>query len=357
MSRPVARARGPLSGREGMTLLELLVVMAIVATMFGVAVGSVSRTGKAGALDGAARTARAYLKRARVLAMKEGALSRVTFTPADPERRRNAGFATQFTRVAGTWHFDDPAGARALGGEQTWATVYGGAPEPDGRLRGGLRMTAASRVVTPPLTEYPGYDPSRGFSLFLDIRPDEAGTIARFGEPLGSTSAWIFRLESDGSLTAELETTQAFDAAASGGDARKPRTVALKTGSDVIERGQWARVGLVYDGVTAEIVAHGVSEASALEARDLDVPPGGALILGGGLAGVIDEAVYQVAEAETFTDMEGGVDLAPQQGPVTVRFDRYGKLNEKFHDGPVAISLVHEGRTTTVTVEPSGVVR
>ena len=52
------------SGRGGFTLMELLTVMALIAIVFGLAVGSLARSGKAGALEGAARLARSHLLRA-----------------------------------------------------------------------------------------------------------------------------------------------------------------------------------------------------------------------------------------------------------------------------------------------------
>ncbi len=339
-------------GRSGFTLMELLTVMALIAIVFGLAVGSLARSGKAGALEGAARLARSHLLRARMLALSGGALSRVEIRPANPETGVRAALVTEFTRAAGTWHFDDPQGFTAMAGEGVKSKLIGAALVKDGTLGGGVEMTAASKVVSPPIEEAPSFDPTRGFALYLDVMPASGGTVARFGEPNGGRESFVLAMDDDGSVSAEIE--MKFDAAYEAAK-QKGRRVKLKTGAAVIEKGVWSRIGLAYDGVTAELFVNGVAEASAAEARDLEVAPGSALVFGG-FSGNLDEAEYHTATAAEVKDLEAGVDLDAAT-PMVFRFDREGRLNALYHTGPAFAVLVLEGRRETVTVDPSGIVR
>ncbi len=332
--------------------MELLTVMALIAIVFGLAVGSLARSGKAGALEGAARLARSHLLRARMLALSGGALSRVEIRPSNPEAGVRAAIVTEFTRAAGTWHFDDPQGFTAMAGEGVKSKLIGAVLVKDGTLGGCVEMKAVSKVVSPLIEEAPSFDPTRGFALYLDILPASGGTIARFGEPNGGRETFLLALDDEGSLSAEIE--MKFDAAYEASK-QKGRRVKLKTARGVLETGVWSRVGLAYDGVTADLFVNGVAEASATDSRDLEVPPASTLVFGG-FSGNLDQAEYHTASAADVKDLEVGVDL-DSPTPVVFRFDREGRLNELYHTGPASAVLVLEGRRETVIVDPSGIVR
>jgi prepilin-type N-terminal cleavage/methylation domain-containing protein len=339
--------------RRGFTLVELLTVMAVIAIAFGLAVGSLQRTGKAGALDGATRLVRSHLTRARMLAISGGALSRVRIDAAEPEKNLRARVTTEFTRAAGTWHFEDRTATKALYGENMFSTVIGAVPIEDGSFRSGVDLFAAARIVSPTLDEAPTFDPTRGFAFFCDVFPSGAGPIVRFGKPAGGGDAFLLSYAEDGSLTAEvglvfdpaLETQQKID-----------RRRTLKTRPGVVEKNAWARVGLSYDGVTIELFAHGVAEAIVQETRDVEVASGSALVFGGGFAGRFDEAEYFTTSAPEVVEFESGVDLSGATS-VVVRFGRDGRLNEKFHAAPVVAKLVLDGDSAAVAVDVSGIVR
>jgi prepilin-type N-terminal cleavage/methylation domain-containing protein len=353
--RPTDRdVKNPAAARAGgFTLIELLTVMGIIAVVFGMAVGSVARSGKAGALEGAMRVARSQLMRARMLATSEGALSRVSFRPRDEEARRPAAMIVEFTNAAGTWHFDDPPGIKALYGEHMSSTVIGGAFVLDGRLRGAIELTQASRVVSPSLDRAPTFNPARGFSLHMDVLPTGPGTVARFGQTAGSRSAFILRIEPEGAVSAEMD--MIFDAESAASQKRE-KILKLKTPPAILELKRWVRIGLVYDGVVAEITVHGVSEAAVAESRDLEVPPESALVFGAGFGGLMDEAEYYTTGAAETIPFEAGVDVETKT-PIVVRFDRDGRLNDKFHSGPVTVPFLLEDRRESTTVDLSGVVR
>lgn len=348
--RTAARAR---AGRGGFTLMEMLTVMAVLAVVFGLSVGSLARSGKAGALESSSRVARSHLLRARLLSLSGGSLSRVEFRPADPEKNERASVTTEFTSQVGTWHFDDDEkGLFTLAGGGVRSKVFGGTFTSDGRLRGALELNPMTRVVSPPVEEAPTFDPRRGFLLRMDVFPASGGTVARFVPEKGEGEAFVLRIDDDGSLSAEIETIPdpVYEA-----QTKKDRRVKLKTAPAVIEMRQWSRVGFAYDGVTAEIFANGVSEATAEDARDVAVAPASCLIFGG-YTGYLDEAEYFTTTAPERKEFEAGVDLE-SKAPLAVRFDRTGRLNENFHRAPFAVTLALEGRRETVSVDPSGIVR
>jgi prepilin-type N-terminal cleavage/methylation domain-containing protein len=327
------------SRAHGFTLLELLVVMTILAVLLGLTVGGLARAGKGGVLDSAARVLRSGLHRARAVALAGGTLSFVTVSP--PAAPGGPGFVrTLVSRTAGSWNFDgdDPS----VGGDGSTVRLIGASAVP-GRVRNGLSLTPVSRVLGPSLDRAPTHDPRLGFSVEMWIRPTGPGPIAKFGGADGDSAAFALRLNEDGSLAAEA-TVRAENS-----------SVKAETRPLVIEMGQWARVGVSHDGVEFAITAHNVVEARTPDLHEIDVPQDGALQVGG-FVGIVDDVVYRtVSELDPFEiDRQVSVDL---KYPTTIRFNRDGRLNERFHAEPVVIPLSHEGRAVIVTVDYAGVIR
>ena len=84
----------------GFTLLELLAVMAILAVLMGITAGALQRSGKAQVLDGAARVVKSELDRARLLALKNSTLSKITIIPQT--NTTAAVIRGQVSRIAGS---------------------------------------------------------------------------------------------------------------------------------------------------------------------------------------------------------------------------------------------------------------
>jgi prepilin-type N-terminal cleavage/methylation domain-containing protein len=323
---------------RGFTLIEILVVMSILAVLLGLTAGMMQRASKAGVLDGVGRVVGKALERARMLAMSRNTLSRITVVP--PAQGQAGQVTMQVGRIAGSWQFDeaDPA----VGGDGSTLRLLGAAPGP-GFVRTGMVVTSVSRISGPPLNRAASHDPRFGFSLEMQIKPDSQGTIARFGPDTGDSGSWALRLNDDGSLAADA-TVRAENA-----------TLQVQTRPKVIEMGQWAKVAIAHDGVELTIAAHNVIEARVADLHEIEADPAAALVLGG-FSGTIDEVVYRtVSDLDPFEiDRQVTVSL---NYPLSVRFNQDGRLNERFHTGPVEIPLSHEGRTVTVTVDLAGVIR
>jgi hypothetical protein len=314
--------------------------MSILAVLLGLTAGALTRAGKAGVLDGGARVIRSGLHRARSLAIAGSALSKVTVMPSGRLDGSPAVVKTLVSRTAGSWHFDESD--VGVGGDAPPMRLLGASPAP-GFVRDGVAVTPASRVAGPSIDSAPRHDPRYGFSLELMIQPESPGTIARFGGGQGDSSAFLLRLNEDGSLAAEA-TVLAEDS-----------SVSVQTRPNVVEMGQWTKVGIAHDGVELTVSAHNVVEARMVNAHEIESAPSDALSLGG-FTGLIDEVLYRtVGELEPFeVDRQVTVDL---KYPLSVRFNHDGRLNERFHTEPVVIPLSHEGRTVTVTVDRAGVIR
>jgi prepilin-type N-terminal cleavage/methylation domain-containing protein len=337
----IRRTAGAGSRAPGFTLVELLVVMTVLAILLGLTAGALTRAGKAGVLDGAARVIRSGLHRARGLALAGGTLSLVTVTPPPAPAGGPIVVTTQVSRIAGSWHFDGESDV-GVGGDGATLQFFGAVSGP-GFVRDGIVMTPASRAVAPAIDRAPKQDPGLGFSLDLMIRPEGPGTIAQFSAPDGDTVSFRLRLNDDGSLAAEATVIA------------EQTDLSLQTRPKVIEMGQWARVAIVHDGVELQVTAHNVVEARVLAQARVDVEPDGALRLGG-FAGTIDEVVYRtVGDTDPF-EVDGQITTSLTR-PVVIRFNRDGRLNERAHAEPVEVPLSHESKTVTVTVDLSGVIR
>lgn len=313
--------------------------MTIVSVMLGLTAGALTRSGKASVLDSGVRVLRSGLSRARSLSIAGSTLSSVTISP--PATPGGAAFVrTLVSRTAGSWNFDGED--LGVGGDGAGLRLIGASGGP-GRVRDGLVLTPAARVQGPSLDRAPAHDPSAGFSLELWMQPSGPGPIAKFSGADGDTAAFSLRLNEDGSLSAEA-TVRAENS-----------VLKAQTSPKVIEMGQWARVGVMHDGVEFSITAHNVVEARTPDLHKIAADPLGALTLGG-FVGVIDDVVYRtVGEVDPFEiDRLVSLDL---KYPTTVRFNRDGRLNERFHSGAVVIPLSHEGRTVVVTVDSAGVIR
>ncbi len=319
---------------RGMTLLELLVVMAIIAAVTGVAVGLIKRRDKGLLLESNARLVRASLRLARNAAVNSGVGSLIRLDPDD------LAVEAAIVEQAGVWHFEDDLGSRGM-------RTDGGTIEEGGKL--GRCVHIAGGEVD--LGSYPWFDAVHGFRLgfWLRLGDAEAGSLASRGG--------VFRLSvnREGGLDAELGL---------GG----PQTdrVRLSTGAGLLAPARWTHVALLYDGVAIRIEVDHVLRAERAESRPLVREPKAHLALGGAGDGVkarFDEVRYDAileGEREVFSV---GIDVA-EDSDLLVHLDGQGRLDPRFHRRPVRLILVTdaveedaEPEREVITVELSGAIR
>ena len=319
----------------GFTLVELLVTCSLIAILLGMSVGALARVGRSSVLGASERIIRASLLRARGEAQDLRSPCRVVVTPGG---KSGPPSVTQvLTRHGVSWHFEQEGGS-VLGGRNRRGTLRGAQSAPGGSLRRCAVFGGDGSVVA---EKDPLLDPRGGFRVILDLWPakESEGPVASFGD------SFVLEIQDDGAVFGRITCT---------GDA----TVELKTAPDTVPKMRWTKLEFRYDGVTVELRVNNVLLAAKAEKRQLAPPTGQERfrVGGRGFQGRIDEVRYDTLGLGETQDLDPSVEIG-FQGPIFIRYDEEGRLDPRFHQGPVVIPLLFEGETVTVTVEGSGVVR
>jgi type II secretory pathway pseudopilin PulG len=329
----------------GLTIVELLVVMAIASVLMGLSISSFARVGRGPAIEVAEREVRSALGRARMSARQQSALCQLTVSPMPTSTIR-----LTLARDAGAWQFHDVKGSKTLGGRNNFAQLSGVKIEDGGVVRTCAVFDGGGEVIC---DANAGYDPTYGFDITLYVRPmdsDSAGPLVSMGD------AFQLELTAGGGLSATLDLEQ--------GTAEMGR---VATAPGVVAPGVWARVGLFFDGSEIRITAHEVVEAlkplagenmpgparlTPLDAKDR-------LKFGGkGFRGAIDEILYRTAEEEEVTPLATGRAVEfDHASDVVVRFDHEGRLDPRLHTEAVEIAVKDEQERRVIRVDLSGVIR
>ena len=335
------RSRQDTDGRAGVTLLELLLVMGLIATVFGAGLGAFA------ALDVQERQAVGVVKEALRTA-RNSALGRQV--PAHVSIDAAAGtLQPARSLVIGTWAFergdasDLVAGAFGIDG-----IAAGGAWIEDGWIGDGLDLSDDG-LVEIPVRGLPSWDLSEGFSIELAVRRDDVGggRLLRIGDTLGidvgaagEVRAWfVARLDVDGLMPRE------------GG------RVILETDPGVVPPARWVRLRFSYDRRQLELVADSIPRARSEEERavwELDGP----LILSDEdrpFPGAVDSLVVSAVAVEEVLELPDTVRIA--EAPPELRFAANGALERTSHPTPVDIVLEFEdGSRETVTIGVYGTI-
>lgn len=329
------------SSRAGITLLELLLVMGLLATVFGAGLGLFA------ALDLEQRQAAGVVKEALRTA-RESALSRQA--PARVRVDAAAGTLEPMRLlVIGTWAFergDVPGqveGAFGLDGAAT-----GGTWVEDGWIGDALSL-AGDGLVEIPVQDEPDWDLRDGFRIELALRRDDTGggRLLRLGGAVGldvgaagGVRAWFTPvLEEEGDVP------------------RAAGRVQIESDPAVVPPGRWVRLVLAYDRRTLTLIADGVPRVELEETRpvwtiddflvlsDEDRP----------FPGTVDSLVVSAMAVDQPLRLPESVRL--EGAPPEVRFGPDGALERGAHDGPVELTLVFEGGTReTITVGVYGTI-
>lgn len=324
------------SARAGVTLLELVLVMAILATVLGVGVGlfaalDVSKRATLGELKG-------VLRAARTSATAQGATTRVRI---DAE---NGLVWAELLHTVGTWHFEgDLNGAFGHGG-----VLRDGAYLDDGYIGKALGFWGqpGSRAEIP-LNQDPAFELRDGFRFTAAIQNDGGGRLLEVGR------TFQVDLNAAGSVRASFTAELLKDGAPQPGG-----QVVAQTEVGVLRPGRWSLLEIVYDRVALRILVDGLEVAQTAESAPVwkvDDP----LTLGSSRRpynGAIDCLVVAVAVPEEPVALP--VDARFDAGTLKeIVFEAAGGLDRRVHPEPVFLHVDFEdGTRETVSVGTFGTV-
>jgi prepilin-type N-terminal cleavage/methylation domain-containing protein len=329
-------------GRAGMTLIELLIVMGLVAMILGVGLGALAGidTGSGPAVA----LVNSSLRSANNWAVARRAPARVVFN-ADENTIRAEGLA-----VIGTWHFehDPPRGAFTLNGSYEGVSLTD-----DGYLGKALDLEGAEEggLYTVPVHASSTYDLSSGFHVAFAAKPVGEGSaqVLAIGESLGIE------------LTAAGEVKAWFH-----GERRDENLLPIRTGKVLVKSspgllrvGNWSRILVSYDRRELAVFVEGVPVGrTSDEAYVTKVT--GPLVIGAPRKqwpGRIDSVVISAVAAEDVVELPEGVSFA-ETAPKEVVFSAGGGLDRRAHAEPVRFGLdFSDGRSEQIEVGVYGTVQ
>ena len=319
----------------GMTLVELLFVMGLIALLMGVGLGAITsldvgQKSQVALVQSALRSANNW-----AIAQEAPALVRI-------DKKRGA-ISSEGLAVIGTWHFesDPPKGAFGLDGYLI------DAPLVDDGFMGkavSFRDSPSGGRYEVSVQKDPSYDLSRGFHVALALRPEGArgGRVLQIGGSVG------------------LDVTPGLGLKAWFGAARVDevgRTVSagnavLKTEDGELELGRWSRVLVTYDRSFLRVFVEGVLIA-ALQEDALVAEVDGPLVLGSGQRpwpGSVDALVISAVGASEEIVLEDGARFT-EDAPTRIAFAPGGGLDRAAHREPVELTIEFEdGKRTTLRV-------
>lgn len=322
---------------DGLTLVELLIVMGVLAVLMGIGVGAVAR------LDTGERRVVAQIKdalaRARTFALSESAPARVVVDP-----RAGLVYGLGARRV-GNWHFEGGRGD----GWPVEARLEAARPVRDGVIGGAVELLAESSLRIP---ARPAFRSPDGFALDVWLMPDDAFRPMTILEEAGS---WRVGFDRDGVLEVELVLRGPAETGphrALYPDARLPAD-------------RWTRLSVAFDGHALSVALDG----ERLGADTLFSPPRGLVhaAAGAGIASGEEEAVRyrgRFDELRLSSVVRGDheplpAEIALEGPPRLVHLDPHGHLDPARHRSPVRLAFVagDPPRRTSVEVGLLGHVR
>lgn len=328
--------------RRGLTLLELLLVMALLGTILGVGLGAFASLDLAGARAGSIVVGALREARGAALARRAPAHVRI-----DPDGRR---LVASGLSVLGTWQFEteDLAGAPPVSASSTGARLA------EGWLGRALELggTPGSHAAFA-LDEDPAFDFTHGFALECALAPD--APLSAHVVSVGGAFGLFAR--ADGGLRAWFAPRAPRDQ----GAARVPPSgarVVIDSAPGVAPVGRFALARASFDGRRFALAVDGVVVAETEEEAAV-ARLAGPLVLGGGehpFAGRVDRLVLSAW-------VEGAEHVLPEgariagDAPREVAFDASGALDRSRHPEPLELVVEREeGRAERVRVGAWGTI-
>lgn len=308
-----------LRGRNGVTLIELIVVMSIIALLSIVALGSMHAMATQNAREGAITALQTFLRVARMRATQSGQGVQVLWA--------GGGCVVNDYRLIAAWHLEaDTKGARGIDAvlqdDGQPVTITDGAIGlcyqfnwDGGSLPPSYSQSWDQYIESP---NVPIFEQREGLAFGIWVRWDYNRTDGA-EVILAGRNGWALRCDPGGRVYAELVT-----------DDGSYTTAAYR-----LEHGEWTHVELRYNNITLGLLVNGVERESVI-ARGL-VERGGALLMGQKLLGCLDEPRFYAGGSRHWQKPAGAQIWVSE--PLWV-WDRQGQLDIAYHaGGPVRLAL------------------
>lgn len=311
----------------GMTLVELLMVMALVGLLLGAGVGMLS------SLD---LESRAVVGRCQnvIRAARNSALARSG--SAQVLIDREAGTLTaRASEVVGTWHFEDRlAGAREAAGASSGTTFT------DAGFIGSGLAVGGGAFAEFPVQNDPSWEFEHGFAIECAVRVDEPGrlALADLGGAVGIT------------LSGDLGARGWFvpSVASESGPDRAGGLVAIDLEPGTLRQGRWHRLRFEYDRRVLRLSVDGVPRVRAdhdTRVWRMDGPLRIGAERDSGAASLDSLVVSAVAVSESVR-LPVGVKFS-EDAPAVLRFGPSGHLDRSLHPRAVDFAIDFDGGQRT----------
>ena len=333
------RTRG--GRRRGFTLIEMLLVIALMALVLGIGIGMFSR------LDLGDRVALALvqdaLRSAHNFSVARSAPARVRIDAA------TGTIEAEGMLVIGTWHFEahPPVGAFGLEG-----SAQGGHLVEDGFQGRALSFEGeASRSRAEiPVQDDPAWNLREGFSVRCALRAakDRGGAVLALGETLG------LETKADGGVQAwfspEVDSER--------GVVSRGGRIPIEAPASTLVPDRWSAVEVVYDRRFLRIVVDGACAAEVQETAPVSKVET-ALVLSPSSSpfpGAMDNLSVSAVAARATSVLPKGARFA-QGTPAEILFAPGGGLDRSAHREPAKFALeLEDGRRVPVVVNLFGTV-
>lgn len=307
---------------RGFTLLELLVVLALIATLMGIGTGLFKKVGSGRAL--ALSAVKDNLRATRTFAIEQSAVASLQFRPED-----GAMISSSFLSV-GNWHFEDERSR----GWPTDADLSGGLEiASSGAIGRSLRIPRESRGFAA-LGNAPSFNPDHGILIDLFVKLEESQDRPILAKGLG------YQLLATGDDGVALR-VRCRERGVLGQGEGETRSIAVSGG---LSQSRFVHVQASYDGRSLRIEldgrVRGVQEFTTRATLwpDVETP----LTIGtpdSRFLGSVDEVrISSLVLAENHIAEE-----IRFEKPLTVYFDPSGRLDPLRHTEPVAVTMIFDG--------------
>lgn len=327
--------------RRGFTLVELLLVVALLGVMMGLGLGLFTR------LDLGERVVRSQVV-SQLRAARNHAVAMQASATVELDARNGLVTPSGF-RVVGTFQFEDPSLEGAFG---QLPSMVGGRLVEDGWQGGALDFVGepdGSHAAWPVHMDG-AWDPRQGWSASLAVKcsGQEGGPLLALGETFG------LEVGGDGSFGAWFAPELVDDA----GESRRGGRVVLRTAPGVVPKDRWVVLEAIYDRVRLELRVDGARRAHVAEDAPVWRPDGPLRLCPAPVPfrGTFDRLVVSCATRDDGYQLPQGARLHPD-GPALVRFAPGGMLDRSLHEEPVRIRILKdEAPEEIVLVQLSGAV-